>query len=93
MKFLIVAAKTGGHVFPAATVSRKLINNNHQIILLGTGNEIEKNAFEELNSKHYKISIDGFRGKNFFTKLKTLIQVTINLKYLIKVIKNIRSLF
>ena len=35
MKFLIVAAKTGGHVFPAATVSKKLINNDHQIILIG----------------------------------------------------------
>ena len=90
MKFLIVAAKTGGHVFPAATVSRKLINNNHQIILLGTGNEIEKNAYEELNSKQYKISIDGFRGKNFFTKLKTLMQITINLRYLMKVIKKER---
>ena len=90
MKFLIVAAKTGGHVFPAATVSRKLINNNHQIVLLGTGNEIEKNAYEELNSKQYKISIDGFRGKNFFTKLKTLMQITINLRYLMKVIKKER---
>ena len=44
MKFLIVAAKTGGHVFPAATVSKKLINNDHQIILIGTGNKIEINA-------------------------------------------------
>ena len=42
MKFLIVAAKTGGHVFPAATVSKKLINNDHQIILIGTGNKIEE---------------------------------------------------
>ena len=45
MKFLIVAAKTGGHVFPAATVSKKLINKDHQIILIGTGNKIEINAY------------------------------------------------
>ena len=45
MKFLIVAAKTGGHVYPAATVSKKLLNNNHQTILIGTGNKIEINAY------------------------------------------------
>ena len=70
MKFLIVAAKTGGHVFPAATVSKKLINNDHQIILIGTGNKIEINAYEDLNSKQYKLNIDGFRGKNVFIKTK-----------------------
>ena len=87
MKFLIVAAKTGGHVFPASTVGKKLINNNHQIVLIGTGNKIEINAFKELNSKQYKLSIDGFRGKNFFTKLKTLMQIILNLIYLMKIIK------
>ena len=52
MKFLIVAAKTGGHVFPAATVSKKLINKGHQIILIGTGNNIEINAYEDLSLIH-----------------------------------------
>ena len=41
MKFLIVAAKTGGHVFPAASVARELIKNNHEIVFLGTGSKIE----------------------------------------------------
>jgi UDP-N-acetylglucosamine--N-acetylmuramyl-(pentapeptide) pyrophosphoryl-undecaprenol N-acetylglucosamine transferase len=60
MKFLIVAAKTGGHVFPAATVSKKLINKDHQIILIGTGNNIEINAYEDLNSKQYKPNVSTF---------------------------------
>ena len=50
MKYLIVAAKTGGHVYPAATIGKKLINNNHEIVLLGTGNDIEKNAYKNLDS-------------------------------------------
>ena len=90
MKFLIVAAKTGGHVFPAATVSKKLINNDHQIILIGTGNKIEINAYEELNSKQYKLNIDGFRGKNVFIKIKVLFQIITNIFYLLKVIKEER---
>ena len=90
MKFLIVAAKTGGHVFPAATVSKKLINKDHQIILIGTGNNIEINAYEDLNSKQYKLNIDGFRGKNVFIKIKVLFQIVTNIFYLIKVIKKER---
>ena len=90
MKFLIVAAKTGGHVFPAATVSKKLLNNSHQIILIGTGNKIEINAYEDLNSKQYKLHMDGFRGKNVFIKIKVLFQVITNIFYLTKVIKKER---
>ena len=80
MKFLIVAAKTGGHVFPAATVSKKLINKDHQIILIGTGNKIEINAYEDLNSKQYKLNIDGFRGKNVFIKIMMIFIVMLKLQ-------------
>ena len=90
MKFLIVAAKTGGHVYPAATVSKKLLNNNHQTILIGTGNKIEINAYKDLNSKQYKLHMDGFRGKNVFIKIKVLFQVITNIFYLTKVIKKER---
>ena len=44
MKILIVAAKTGGHVFPASSIAKELILNNHEIVFLGIGSQIEKNA-------------------------------------------------
>ena len=44
MKFLIAAAKTGGHVFPASAIAQSLVKKNHEVIFLGTGSEIEKNA-------------------------------------------------
>ena len=87
MKFLIVAAKTGGHVFPAFSVSEELLKFNHEIIILGTGSEIENKAFKDLNSKSYKLLIQGFRGNNFFTKIKVLFQVFINIFKVIKIIK------
>ena len=70
--------------------NKKLINNDHQIILIGTGNKIEINAYEDLNSKQYKLNIDGFRGKNVFIKIKVLFQIITNIFYLIKVIKKER---
>ena len=86
MKYLIVAAKTGGHVFPAKAVGKELINNNHEIVFLGIGNEIEKNAFKELDSNFYKLSIDGFRGQNVFKKLKVFFQILISIFKVFKII-------
>ena len=87
MKYLIVAAKTGGHVYPAATIGKKLINNNHEIVLLGTGNDIEKNAYKNLDSKLYEISIEGFRGGSIFHKMKVIYQGFINIFKVIKILK------
>ena len=79
MKFLIVAAKTGGHVFPASSVAKELIKNNHEVVFLGIGSEIEKTAYKDINSRSYNLSIDGFRGGNLITKFKTLFLVCINI--------------
>tara|TARA_Y200000002_G_scaffold344812_1_gene318288 strand:+ start:2797 stop:3837 length:1041 start_codon:yes stop_codon:yes gene_type:complete len=86
MKLLIVAAKTGGHIYPAVSVAKELIKNNHHLILLGTGNFIEKNAYNELNSKFYSISMEGFRGSSFFKKLKVIFQTFKNIFYVMQII-------
>ena len=88
MKYLIVAAKTGGHIFPAKAIAEELINNDNEIILLGIGNEIENNAYKALDSKKYSILIDGFRGQKILKKFKVLIQT---LKGVLKVLKIIKK--
>ena len=69
MKFLLVAAKTGGHVFPASVIGEELTKNNHEVIFIGTGSEIEKNAYHNLDSRLYELSMEGFRGTNLIKKL------------------------
>ena len=88
MKFLIVAAKTGGHVFPALAISEELIKSNHEVTILGTGSDIENKAFKDLNPKTYKLLIQGFRGNNVLIKLKVLFQVFINIFKVIKILRN-----
>ena len=87
MKFLVVAAKTGGHIFPAAAIANKLIKNNHKIVLIGTDSEIEKKAYEKFDSKFYQLSIEGFRGKNLFRQLLVILQVFTNIFRVSKIIK------
>ena len=86
MKFLIVAAKTGGHVFPASSISKELIKFNHEVIILGTGSEIEKKAFKNINSKTYSLKIQGFRGGNISTKIKVTFQGFINIFKVFKIL-------
>ena len=86
MKILIVAAKTGGHVFPAAATGEQFFKNKHEIIFLGIGNDIETNAFEKINSKYYQISLDGFRGQNIFKKIHALFKALTNTFKVINII-------
>ena len=86
MKFLLVAAKTGGHVFPASVIGKELIKNNHEVVFIGTGSEIEKNAYHELDSKIYELSMEGFRGANLIKKLQVLFQTFINIFKVIQII-------
>ena len=87
MKFLLVAAKTGGHVFPASVIGKELTKNNHEVIFIGTGSEIEKNAYHDLDSKLYELSMEGFRGSNLIKKLQVLFQAFINVFRAIQIIK------
>ena len=87
MKFLIVAAKTGGHIYPAKVISQELKESGHEIVLLGIGNQIEENAFKDLNSRIYKLKIEGFRGQTNLKKLKVLGQVVINVFKVLGIIK------
>ena len=86
MKILIVAAKTGGHVFPASVIGKELIKNNHKIVFIGTGSEIEKNAYHNLKSKMYELSMEGFRGSNLTKKLQVLFKTFINVYKTIQII-------
>ena len=86
MKFLLVAAKTGGHVFPASVIGEELTKNNHEVIFIGTGSEIEKNAYHNLDSRFYELSMEGFRGTNLIKKLQVLFQTFINIFKVIQII-------
>ena len=72
MKFLISAAGTGGHVFPALQFSKECMKNSHEIIWVGTRTGIENKVVPQ-NINLLTIPMRGFRGKNFFSKIISLI--------------------
>jgi len=87
MKILLSAAKTGGHIYPAISVGSELKKDGHEVVFLGSGAEIELNALKDKNFSYYKIPMEGFRGKNLFQKLKSMILIPTSIFKTILLIK------
>ena len=49
MNIIIAAAKTGGHVYPAIEVGKKLLSKGNKVFFIGNGSQIEKNALKGLD--------------------------------------------
>ena len=88
MKILVSAAKTGGHIFPAIAVGNELKHNGHDIVFIGSGAPIEVNALKKTSFHYHFISMEGFRGKNFFEKIKSLLLIPISIFKILKIIRN-----
>jgi len=72
MKFLISAAGTGGHVFPAIEFGKECIAKENQVIWIGTKTGIENRVLPE-NIELLTIPMRGFRGKNIILKIGSLL--------------------
>lgn len=74
MRFLISASGTGGHVFPANEFSKECIQNNHEIIWIGTKIGIENKIINE-DILFLTLPMRGFRGKNLLYKILSLLSL------------------
>ena len=68
MRFLISAAGTGGHVFPALEFSAECIKNNHDVLWMGTKTGLESRKVPEKNIQFMTVPMRGFRGKGLLNK-------------------------
>ncbi len=60
---LIMAAGTGGHVFPGLTIAAELTNRNWRVVWLGTPEGIENKLVAEAGYSIERITFGGVRGK------------------------------
>lgn len=69
MRILIMAGGTGGHIFPALAVAKRLIQQGHTVHWLGSRYGMEGEITAANNIPIHFIKIVGLRGKNLSTKL------------------------
>ncbi|MEB3766880.1 undecaprenyldiphospho-muramoylpentapeptide beta-N-acetylglucosaminyltransferase [Acinetobacter sp. MD2] len=66
---LMMAAGTGGHVFPALAVAKLLQQQGHRVSWLATPNGMENRLLKDQNIPIYQIQIQGVRGNGVMRKL------------------------
>ena len=66
---MMMAAGTGGHVFPALAVAKQLQQEGHQVSWLATPTGMENRLLKDQNIPLYQIDIQGVRGNGLLRKL------------------------
>ena len=69
MRVLVMAGGTGGHIFPALAVAKKLIQQGHTVHWLGTRNSMEDSIVHANSIPIHYVSVGGIRGKGKLTKI------------------------
>jgi UDP-N-acetylglucosamine--N-acetylmuramyl-(pentapeptide) pyrophosphoryl-undecaprenol N-acetylglucosamine transferase len=67
---LIMAAGTGGHIFPALTIARVLQTRDMHVEWLGTPGGMENDVLSDTGIKLHRLRVNGLRGKGTMALLK-----------------------
>ncbi|MDA7851783.1 UDP-N-acetylglucosamine--N-acetylmuramyl-(pentapeptide) pyrophosphoryl-undecaprenol N-acetylglucosamine transferase [Gammaproteobacteria bacterium] len=89
MKFLISAAGTGGHIFPALQFCSACIQDSHQVIWIGTKEGMESQKVPEHNIPFLTVPMSGFKGKSFVKKIASIFGLGLSsIKGVIYILRN-----
>ena len=74
MKLLVSGGGTGGHIYPAIAVARRLTNENTsaEVLFVGSSTGPEKDAAEDAGLGFEGLDIKGFAGKSPVERVKAL---------------------
>ncbi len=74
MKVIISAGGTGGHIYPALAIIKKIKQKepNSEFLYIGTHNRMEKDIVPKYNIPFESIEIYGFNRKNILKNFKTV---------------------
>ena len=89
---LIMAAGTGGHIFPALSIAQKLAQKGVRTQWLGTANGMENEILADTDIALHRISVKGLRGKGIVVKLWAPFMLLLALVQSILVIGRVKPL-
>ncbi len=74
MKIIVSAGGTGGHIYPAVAIIKKLQerHSNLEVLYIGTTDRMEKDIIPKLGFNFIGIELKGINRKNVFGNIKTI---------------------
>lgn len=92
MRVIISAGGTGGHIYPALSIIKKLkeIDKNTEILYIGTTDRMEKDIIPKENITYFGIKIRGFDRRISFNNIKTIYYLLSSLNKVKKKIKEFK---
>ncbi|PCJ25072.1 MAG: undecaprenyldiphospho-muramoylpentapeptide beta-N-acetylglucosaminyltransferase [SAR86 cluster bacterium] len=87
---LIMAAGTGGHVFPALSIAQKLQAQGVNTEWLGTRQGMENNLLENTGIKIHQISVKGLKGNGILRMLMAPIMLAVALIQSMRIIFRVK---
>ena len=87
---LIMAAGTGGHVFPALAIAQQLKNNSVNVEWLGTPQGMENSLVPMTDIPLHSVSVKGLRGTGVLRWLSAPFMLSIALFQSLKVIRKVK---
>ena len=76
-KILIMAGGTGGHIFPALSISKELSKRGARVEWLGGRDSMESNLVPSHEIKFHGVYTSGIRGKKLIVILKALFLLSV----------------
>lgn len=92
MKVIITAGGTGGHIYPALAILKKIkkLEPNSEFIYIGTHNRMEKDIVPKYNINYIPLEIYGLSKKDMLRNIKNIYLIRKSYKKCIKIMKEFK---
>ncbi|MEX2332875.1 MAG: glycosyltransferase, partial [Pseudohongiella sp.] len=87
---LIMAAGTGGHIFPALTIARALQARDVQVEWLGTPGGMENDVLSDTGIRLHRLRVNGLRGKGKLTLFKAPFMLLASIWQSVRLLQKLR---
>ena len=87
MKIVIVAGGSGGHIYPALTLAKELINRGHKITFIGANDRMEKELIPSLGYDFIGLDTKTTRG-GVLQKFNSMLSIAHSYNECLKILKN-----